>query len=42
MSEPGLILVTGAGGARGGVGVGNKVVASLRERGRPVRNGAPR
>ena len=37
MSEPGLILVTGAGGARGGVGVGNKVVALLRERGRPVR-----
>ena len=37
MAEPGLILVTGAGGARGGVGVGNKVVALLRERGRPVR-----
>jgi uncharacterized protein YbjT (DUF2867 family) len=37
MSERGLILVTGAGGARGGVGVGNKVVALLRERGRPVR-----
>ena len=37
MSEHGLILVTGAGGARGGVGVGNKVVALLRERGCPVR-----
>jgi uncharacterized protein YbjT (DUF2867 family) len=37
MAEPGLILVTGAGGARGGVGVGNKVVALLRERGRAVR-----
>jgi len=37
MSEPGLILVTGASGSRGGVGVGNKVVALLRERGRPVR-----
>ena len=37
MSEPGLILVTGAGGSRGGVGVGNKVVALLRERDRPVR-----
>ena len=37
MAEPGLILVTGAGGAHGGVGVGNKVVALLRERGRPVR-----
>ena len=37
MAEPRLILVTGAGGARGGVGVGNKVVALLRERGRPVR-----
>src|SRR4029077_19708668 len=37
MSEPGLILVTGASGARGGVGLGNKVVALLRERGRPVR-----
>ena len=29
MSEPGLILVTGAGGAHGGVGLGNKVVALL-------------
>jgi uncharacterized protein YbjT (DUF2867 family) len=37
MAEPGLVLVTGAGGARGGVGVGNKVVALLRERGQPVR-----
>src|SRR6478752_10064505 len=37
MSEPGLILVTGASGSRGGVGVGNKVVALLREGGRPVR-----
>src|SRR6478735_3242003 len=37
MTEPGPILVTGAGGARGGVGVGNKVVALLRERGEPVR-----
>ena len=37
MAEPGLILVTGAGGSAGGVGVGNKVVALLRERGRPVR-----
>jgi uncharacterized protein YbjT (DUF2867 family) len=37
MAEPGLILVTGAGGAHGGVGVGNKVVAMLRERGRSVR-----
>src|SRR3954449_6001537 len=37
MAEPGLVLVTGAGGARGGVGVGNKVVSLLRERGRPVR-----
>jgi uncharacterized protein YbjT (DUF2867 family) len=37
MSEAGLILVTGAGGARGGVGVGNKVVALLREHGCPVR-----
>ena len=36
MAEPGLILVTGAGG--GGVGgVGGKVVALLRERGRSVR-----
>ena len=37
MADPGLILVTGAGGSAGGVGVGNKVVALLRERGRPVR-----
>jgi uncharacterized protein YbjT (DUF2867 family) len=37
MTEPGLILVTGAGGAHGGVGVGNKVVAFLRERGWRVR-----
>ena len=35
MSEPGLILVTGAGGGIGGVG--GKVVALLRERGRAVR-----
>jgi uncharacterized protein YbjT (DUF2867 family) len=36
MAEPGLILVTGAGG--GGVGgVGGKVVALLRQRGRAVR-----
>jgi len=35
MAEPGLILVTGAGGAIGGVG-GN-VVALLRQRGRAVR-----
>ena len=36
MAEPGLILVTGAGG--GGVGgVGGKVVALLRQRGRDVR-----
>ena len=37
MSEGGLILVTGASGSRGGVGVGNKVVALVRERGLPVR-----
>jgi uncharacterized protein YbjT (DUF2867 family) len=37
MAEPGLVLVTGAGGGAGGVGVGNKVVALLRERGVPVR-----
>jgi nucleoside-diphosphate-sugar epimerase len=37
MAEPGLILVTGAGGGVGGVGVGNKVVALLRQRGRAVR-----
>jgi uncharacterized protein YbjT (DUF2867 family) len=35
MAEPGLILVTGAGGGIGGVG--SKVVALLRERGRAVR-----
>src|SRR5690349_17785643 len=35
MTEPGLILVTGAGGKTGGVS--DKVVALLRERGRPVR-----
>jgi uncharacterized protein YbjT (DUF2867 family) len=35
MAEPGLILVTGAGGGIGGVG--GKVVALLRERGRAVR-----
>ena len=35
MAEPGLILVTGAGGGVGGVG--GKVVALLRQRGRPVR-----
>src|SRR3954469_15013299 len=35
MVEPGLILVTGAGGAVGGVG--GKVVTLLRERGRAVR-----
>jgi uncharacterized protein YbjT (DUF2867 family) len=35
VAEPGLILVTGAGGGIGGVG--GKVVASLRQRGRPVR-----
>ena len=36
MAEPGLILVTGAGG--GGVGgVGGKVVALLRQRARAVR-----
>ena len=36
MAEPGLILVTGAGG--GGVGgVGGKAVALLRQRGRAVR-----
>jgi nucleoside-diphosphate-sugar epimerase len=37
MAQPGLILVTGAGGGAGGVGVGNKVVALLRQRGLPVR-----
>jgi uncharacterized protein YbjT (DUF2867 family) len=37
MAEPGLILVTGAGGSAGGVGLGNKVVALLRQRGRAVR-----
>ena len=37
MAEPGLILVTGAGGGAGGVGVGNKVVALLRQRGLAVR-----
>ena len=37
MAEPGLILVTGAGGGVGGVGVGNKVVALLRQRGLAVR-----
>jgi uncharacterized protein YbjT (DUF2867 family) len=35
MTEPGLILVTGAGGGVGGVG--GKVVALLRQRGRAVR-----
>jgi uncharacterized protein YbjT (DUF2867 family) len=35
MTEPGLILVTGAGGGTGGVG--SKVVALLRDRGRAVR-----
>jgi uncharacterized protein YbjT (DUF2867 family) len=35
MTEPGLILVTGAGGGTGGVG--GKVVALLRQRGRAVR-----
>ena len=35
MAEPGLILVTGAGGGIGGVG--GKVVALLRQRGLPVR-----
>jgi len=35
MAEPGLILVTGAGGGIGGVG--GKVVAQLRQRGRAVR-----
>jgi uncharacterized protein YbjT (DUF2867 family) len=35
MAEPGLILVTGAGGGIGGVG--SKVVALLRQRGLPVR-----
>ena len=35
--ETGLILVTGAGAARGGVGVGNKVVALLATR--PARSG---
>ena len=35
MAEPGLILVTGAGGGVGGVG--GKVVALLRQRGRAVR-----
>ena len=37
MAEPGLILVTGVGGGAGGVGVGNKVVALLRQRGLAVR-----
>ena len=37
MARPGLILVTGAGGGAGGVGVGNKVVALLRQRGLAVR-----
>jgi uncharacterized protein YbjT (DUF2867 family) len=37
MAEPGFILVTGAGGSVGGVGLGNKVVALLRQRGRAVR-----
>src|SRR6187200_429028 len=35
MAEPGLILVTGAGGGVGGVG--GKVVALLRQRGKAVR-----
>ena len=35
MAEPGLILVTGAGGGVGGVG--RKDVALLRQRGRAVR-----
>ena len=35
MAEPGLVLVTGAGGGVGGVG--GKVVALLRQRGRAVR-----
>jgi len=35
MAEPGLILVTGAGGGVGGVG--GKVVALLRQRDRAVR-----
>jgi nucleoside-diphosphate-sugar epimerase len=35
MAEPGLILVTGAGGGIGGVG--SKVVALLRQRGLAVR-----
>jgi uncharacterized protein YbjT (DUF2867 family) len=37
MAEPGLILVTGVGGGAGGVGVGTKVVALLRQRGLAVR-----
>jgi uncharacterized protein YbjT (DUF2867 family) len=37
MTEPGLILVTGAGGGPGGVGVGTKVVALLCQRGLAVR-----
>jgi uncharacterized protein YbjT (DUF2867 family) len=37
MAVPGLILVTGAGGGAGGVGVGNKVVALLRQQGLAVR-----
>src|SRR5258707_12603596 len=35
MAEPGLVLVTGAGGGVGGVG--RQVVESLRERGQGVR-----
>ena len=35
MAEPGLVLVTGAGGGVGGVA--GKVVALLRQRGRAVR-----
>ena len=40
MAEPGLILVTGAGGGVGGVG--GKVVALLRQRDRAVRAMADR
>ena len=37
MSGRGLILVTGAGGGSAGVGLGNKVVALLRDRSCTVR-----
>jgi hypothetical protein len=41
MAEPGLILVTGAGGAHSGMVLGNKVLALLRVRRRAPRHHGP-